>query len=87
MTRPRPRFTPDPRIWSEYQIAARLNRSESWLSTNRARLEAEGFPARDDWLDGTDSAAVELWLDTRAGLLPENEDAALSRRLEGMRHG
>ncbi|MDH3597171.1 MAG: hypothetical protein OEU09_22995 [Rhodospirillales bacterium] len=84
MTRPRPTYCPDPRIWNDYQVASRLGRSQGWLSKNRARLEAEGFPARDEWLDGTDAEAVEQWLDMRAGLVPENEDAALARRLERM---
>ena len=73
MTRPRPRFRPEPRIWTEFQLACRLGRSEGWLRQNRARLEAEGFPPLDSLLGGTDAAAVERWLDNRAGLERSSE--------------
>ncbi len=66
MTRPRPQFEPEPRVWSEHQVACRLGRDVSWLSDNRPQLEAAGFPAIDDLLGGTDADAVEKWVDDRA---------------------
>ena len=68
MTHARPKFTPTPRLWSNFQVACRLNKCESWLKDNRDRLEAEGLPQRDPLLDGTDAEAVEAWLDRRSGI-------------------
>ncbi len=68
MTRARPKFTPTPRVWNNFQLACRLNKSEPWLKSNRDRLEAEGLPQRDPLLDGTDADAVEVWLDRRSGI-------------------
>ena len=65
MTRTRPQFEPEPRVWSEHQVACRLGRDESWLSANRPRLEAVGLPAVDDLLGGTDADAIEKWFDDR----------------------
>ncbi len=67
MTRARPQFELEPRIWSEYQVARRLGGDESWLRDNRPRLEAAGFPQIDDLVGGTDGDAVNKWLDGRAG--------------------
>ena len=74
MTRPRPNFTPTPRVWSDFQVACRLGKSESWLATHRPRLEAEGFPQRDPLLGGTDADTVETWLDQRSGLADAREE-------------
>ncbi len=68
MSQSRPKFTPTPRVWSEFQVACRLGKCESWLATHRPRLEAEGFPPRDPLLGGTDADAVEAWLDRRSGI-------------------
>ena len=67
MTRPRPQLEPEPRVWSEHQVACRFGRDESWLSDNRPTLEATGFPQIDDLLGGTEADAVNRWLDGRAG--------------------
>ncbi len=68
MARSRPKFTPTPRMWNDYQVASRLGKCESWLANHRPRLEVEGFPPRDALLGGTDADAVETWLDRRSGL-------------------
>ncbi len=68
MTAARPNFTPTPRMWSDFQVACRLGKSKSWLASNRARLDADGFPRRDPLLGGTDADAVETWLDRRSGI-------------------
>ncbi len=82
MTRPRPHFVPEPRIWSEYQVACRLGRAETWLRDNRPNLEAAGFPQTDELLGGTDGDAVERWLDERAGLTVRYEQGDIARELE-----
>ncbi len=68
MARPRPQFTPPPRIFNEFQTACRLGRPQSWLAKNRDRLEAEGLPPVDDLLGGRDADAIDVWLDKRSGL-------------------
>ncbi len=89
MTRPRPQFEPEPRVWSEHQVACRFGRGESWLRDNRRRLEAAGFPQADDLLGGTDGDAVNRRLDTRSGMADDSEtdDSELSHRLEAMKDG
>ena len=89
MTRPRPQFEPEPRVWSERQVACRFGRGESWLRDNRALLEVAGFPQADDLLGGTDGDAVDRWLDMRSGMADDSEtdDSELSRRLEAMQNG
>ena len=67
MARPKPIFTPDPRIWTGFQVACRLNRSEQWLASNRAALEGVGFPKKDKLLGGWDADQIEAWLDNRSG--------------------
>ena len=68
MTRARPKFTPTPRVWNEFQLACRLGKSQPWLKSNRDRLEAEGFPQPDPRLGGTDADGVESWLDRLSGI-------------------
>ncbi len=68
MTRARPKFIQTPRVWSEFQVACRLGKTEPWLKSNRDRLEAEGLPQRDLLLGGTDADAIETWMDRRSGL-------------------
>jgi predicted DNA-binding transcriptional regulator AlpA len=67
--RPQPRL-PEARILtSPRQVAARLGRSETWFVQHKAALEAAGFPRRDALLDGWDLAAIDAWIDRRAGAL------------------
>lgn len=68
MSRAKRIFTPEPRVWFAYQVAARLNMSEETFHGRRPKLEAMGFPRRDDFLGGWDADAVERWLDVRSGL-------------------
>ena len=68
MTRTRPRYTPTPRIWNEFQVATHLNCGETKFAEIRPRLEAMGFPQYDNILGGRDANAIEAWLDKRSGL-------------------
>ncbi len=74
MTRPRPQFEPEPRVWSEHQVACRFGRGESWLRDNRPRLQAAGFPEVDELLGGTDGDAIERWLDVRSGIAKDHPE-------------
>jgi hypothetical protein len=67
MARPKPVFTPNPRIWTQYQTACRLNKSEQWFMNNRRALEQIGFPPKDALLGGWDANLIEAWLDNRSG--------------------
>lgn len=69
MARAKPKYLPDPRIWSAYQVACRLGWSESHFKARQTALFAEGFPQPDDLLGGYDADAIDLWLDRRAGLV------------------
>lgn len=88
MTRPRPSYTPTPRIYDENQTCARLNKGAEWWRKNRDRLEALGFPQVDKLLGGRDADAIELWLDKRSGIFAgdnDDMDNGLMKRLEAMR--
>ncbi len=68
MSRRRPSFTPDPRVWSDFQCAARFGKGVDWFKAHLAGLEAEDFPKPDPLTGGRDAHAVEYWLDRRSGL-------------------
>lgn len=70
MTAPKVKFLPKPRHWTDVQIAAHLGMSQSYFSETRENLYAAGMP-RPDPLFGnkTDSKALRLWEDRRAGLI------------------
>ena len=72
MTRRRPAYEPEPRIYSEHALAVMFGKDDEKFREMRPRLEAEGFPKRDDLLGGTDSAAAHRWLDQRAGFAAQN---------------
>lgn len=77
MTVPKPKHTPRPRPYNEFQVAARLNKGVKWFKDHQAMLEAQGFPKRDKLLGGWDSKAIEVWMDARSGLdLPANDAEA-----------
>lgn len=88
MTRPRPSYTPTPRIWDQTQVNARFGKGGNWHRNHRAELEAMGFPAYDEFLDGWDADAIELWLDKRSGIDADNSgaDNDLDGRLEEMKN-
>jgi hypothetical protein len=50
---------------SDRVCAERLGKSLAWFRVNRARLEREGFPAKDRLMGLTLKADVEAWLDRR----------------------
>lgn len=74
MTRPRPKYTPDPRVLGDHNLAVLMGMGDTTLRQRRPRLEAEGFPKFDELLGGTDAAAVHRWLDRRAGLADVDPD-------------
>lgn len=70
MSRAKPSFTPEPRIWNKYQVAASFGRGEEWFAARRPELEKAGFPKYDALREGWDRDAVMTWHDRRSGLLP-----------------
>lgn len=80
MSKAKPDFTPIPRVWNDYQVAARFNRSAEWFRSRKAKLEKEGFPKKDGLLEGWDADAIESWFNKRSNLTPAND--AESRMLE-----
>lgn len=79
MSRKKPDFMPEPRIWNAEQVGARLGKSASWFQQKHESLSADhGMPRRDPDLMGWDSLAVERWLDARSGIAGpsvENQEA------------
>jgi len=73
MTHSKPKFQPEPRIFTAVQVAARLGKGETWFYEHRRQLSAQGFPNRDPLLKGWDAKAIEIWLDKR-GLDVEDRD-------------
>ncbi len=67
MTRPRPKYTPEPRVLNAFQVACRLGWSEATFSARRPELKAKGFPDHNPFLGGYDAVAVEDWLDLQFG--------------------
>ncbi len=74
MSRTKPEFVPEPRIWSLKQIAAWVGHGEQWLRERLSKLEAAGFPPRDDLLGGWDADACKRYADSRSGLLAPGQD-------------
>lgn len=68
MSEAKPAFLPECRIWTAHQVAARLGWSDNKFRTWRLRLEAQGFPRRDELLAGWDGDAIQAWLNRRSGL-------------------
>ena len=67
MSRPRPPRDIQPRMLTLIEVAHRLGHGEGWFTSNRQKLEAEGFPKMDPLLERWDSDAVDDWLDRRSG--------------------
>lgn len=81
MSRAKPSFVPEPRVWTAYQVAARLNMSEESWRKKRPDYEAKGFPRHDAFLGGWDADAIERWFDMRSGLVLPADDG-FRRELE-----
>jgi hypothetical protein len=67
MSVPKSHVAITPRLLSHAELARYLGRSEEWLRTNRARLEALGFPAPHPIFGGTDRQLVDHFLARTAG--------------------
>lgn len=92
MSAPKLRVVPDPRYWTDAQVAARLNMSVNYFSTHKAQLYRAGMPQPDELFGGkTDAKALEAWCDRRAGLIDaigrSSEPDPFAERIEGRRHG
>lgn len=83
MTPPRPKFTPEPRILNEFQVACRLGWAQSTFRDRKAALEKKGFPRRDRLLGGWDLAAIEQWLDRRSGVGTSSSGQAWLDAIDG----
>mgnify|MGYP003655150724 FL=1 len=72
---------PEPRGWTQAQVAARLGRSSSWLRKNKDALYRNGMPRPDPLLgNATDSKALEAWMDHRSGLTAQLSGLSLDER-------
>lgn len=67
MSVPKSHVAITPRILSHAELGRYLGRSEEWLRTNRARLEALGFPAPHPIFGGTDKLLVDRFLARTSG--------------------
>lgn len=65
---------------TELEAATYLGLSQGRFRDLRPALEAAGFPAPDPLTRRTDRAAIDRWLDGRAGLGGNSEE--LRRRIE-----
>ena len=84
MTPPKPKYTPDPRAWTAFQVAARFGRGPGWFEKHRAELEAAGFPRHDELSDGWDAKAIEAWWDRHSGLgQTVNDEQAILEAING----
>lgn len=66
-TRPNPAARRSGQVLDATSVAALFGRSASWFRMKREDLEAAGFPKKDPLLGGWLAAAVQAWLDQRAG--------------------
>lgn len=92
MTAAKAKHTPDPRYWTDVQVAARLNMSVSYFASQKLSLYRAGMPQPDGLFGGkTDAKALEAWCDRRAGLIDalgqSSEPDPFAERIEGRRHG
>lgn len=68
MTRPKPKFTPEPRFLSAFQVACLLGWSESTFAQRLPHMRKEmGFPPKDDFFGGYDVHEVNRWIDRQLG--------------------
>lgn len=67
MTKARMKFEPEPRIWTQEQVCARLNMSATTFSSRHRTWPH--FPRKINHLGGWDSVAVERWLDQQSSFV------------------
>ena len=58
-----------------------MGRKISWFYEHREGLERDGFPVKDEILNGWDSHAIKHWLDDRGGIVKDRPDNELIREL------
>lgn len=80
-------------VISAREAAGIIGHSISWLYKHKAKLEAQGFPKRDDLLGGWPRVAVEGWVARRMGISPSSPSAgkdrlrrAIDARKNALRH-
>lgn len=59
------KFVPDPRYWTDWQLAHRLGCTPNTMHRKIAKLD--GFPKKDPDF-GWDSVAIEIYFNRRSGL-------------------
>lgn len=72
----KPKYTPEPRGWTQVQVAARLGVSMSWFSEKKIELQRAGMPQPDPITGRTDGDAVNAWMDQRSPLLADKGKSA-----------
>ncbi len=77
-------YTPSPCVFNQYQMACRLNSSETTFKVKLPKLVAAGFPQYDELLGGWSVPAVERWIELRAGLGGTNENILDSEIMEAI---
>lgn len=85
MSPPKRKFIPEPRVWSLKQTAAWLGHGEQWFRDHLPRLEAAGFPPRDDLLGGWDADACKAWLDGHSGILAPDQQRVDDQWMEALK--
>jgi len=68
MTRPKPKYQPQPALLNTAATAFKLNLSPGKFKDVLPRLYEAGFPRPDDILDDWYEAAIDEWLRRRNGL-------------------
>jgi hypothetical protein len=66
------KFVPDPRYWTDWQLAHRLGCTPNTMHRKIAKLD--GFPKKDPEF-GWDSIAIEIYFNRRSGLTLGNNVA------------
>lgn len=77
----KPKYTPEPRGWTQVQVAARLGVSLSWFCEKKIELQRAGLPQPDPITGRTDGDAVNAWMDSRSPILADRAKGAAKSTL------
>jgi hypothetical protein len=69
VSKPKARYKIKRRYWDDAQIADRMGVSLTYFQKNKFRYYKAGMPQPDTLMGGTDKKALELWFDSRSGLI------------------